>query len=329
MAIQKIVAFVAACAIGAFVHAQTPVRVITFPGGANLPLWVAQEKGYFAREGVAVKITPTPNSVVLVQSLMAGEQDIALSTFDNIVGYQEGQGEVALTETPDFMAFMAFSRGTVRLVANPDIKDIADLKGKTLGVDAVATGYSLVLMKLLALNGLQEGDYKLESIGGTAVRARALMDNKTPATILTTPLELLPESRGFKRLANVLDVLGPFQTIVGMARRSWASSHRDAVVGFTRANVAALDWLFQPENRAEAAAIYRQYLPDAPEQAAANAVIALTGPREGFVRDGALDAQGMQTVLKIRSEFGRPQKTLTDPMRYVDDSFWRAAGVPR
>jgi ABC-type nitrate/sulfonate/bicarbonate transport system substrate-binding protein len=329
MAIQKIVAFVAACAMSAYVHAQTPVRVITFPGGANLPMWVAQEKGLFAREGIAVKITPTPNSVVLVQSLMAGDQDIALSAFDNIVAYQEGQGEVALSETPDFMAFMAFSRGTVRLVANPEIKDIADLKGKTLGVDAVATGYSLVLMKLLALNGVKEGDYKLESIGGTAVRARALMENKTPATILTTPLELLPESRGFKRLANVLDVLGPFQTIVGMARRSWAASHRDAVVGFTRANVAALDWLFQPENRAEAAAIYRKYLPDAPEQAAVNAVAALTGPREGFVRDGALDPQGMQTVLTIRSEFGRPQKTLTDPMRYVDDSYWRAAGAPR
>ncbi len=329
MTIQKIVAFVAACAMAAYVHAQTPVRVITFPGGANLPMWVAQEKGFFAREGIAVKITPTPNSVVLVQSLIKGEQDIALSAFDNIVAYQEAQGEVALPETPDFMAFMAFSRGTVRLVANPEIKDIADLKGKTLGVDAVATGYSLVLMKLLALNGLKEGDYKLESIGGTAVRARALMDNKTPATILTTPLELLPESRGFKRLANVLDVLGPFQTIVGMARRSWAASNRDAVVSFTRANLAALDWLFQPENRAEAAAIYRKYLPDAPEQAAINAIAALTGPREGFVRDGALDQQSMQTVLKIRSEFGRPQKTLTDPMRYVDDTYWRAASLPR
>jgi|KBSSwiStaDraftv2_1062776.scaffolds.fasta_scaffold14173_8 ABC-type nitrate/sulfonate/bicarbonate transport system substrate-binding protein len=322
------------CMFAAHAHAQMqtrvmPVRVITFPGGANLPLWIAEDKGFFAREGLAVKVSPTPNSVVLVQSLMKGEQDIALSAFDNIVAYQEGQGEVALEPAPDFFAFMALSHGTVRLVANADNATIADLKGKTLGVDAIATGYSLVLMKLLSQAGLKEGDYRLESIGGTAARARALMDGKTPATIITTPLELAPETRGFRRLANVIDVIGPYQTIVGMARRSWATANRDALVGFTRATVTALDWLLDPANRAEAAAIYRKNMSDVPEAAAAAAVAAMTGEREGFQRGGAFDRQGLVTVLAIRSEFGKPQKSLTDPARYVDDGYLRAATAPR
>ena len=176
---------------------------------------------------------------------------------------------------------------------------------------------------------MTEGDYKLESIGGTAVRARALMDGKTPATILTTPLELAPEARGFKRLANVIDVIGPYQTIVGMARRSWAADNRTAVVGFTRATVTALDWLFDPANRSEAVTIYRKYLPDVPEGAAAAAVAAMIGDREGFQRGGAFDRQGLVTVLAIRSEFGKPQKALIDPARYVDDSYLRAATGPR
>ena len=304
---------------------QAPVRVITFPGGANLPLWVAEERGLFAREGLAVKVTPTPNSVVLVQALMKGEQDVALSAFDNIVAYQEGQGEVALDAPPDFFAFMALSQGTVRLVAAPNINSIADLRGKALGVDAVATGYSMVLMKLLASGGLKPGDYTLESIGGTGVRARALMDGKTPATILTTPLELAPEARGHRRLASVIDVIGPYQTIVGMARRSWAGAHRTELVGFTRAMVAAVEWLFDPANRAEAAAIYRKNLPDVPEAAALAAVAAMTGQREGFSRGGAFDAAGLATVLAIRSEFGKPQKSLTDASRYVDDTYLKAA----
>ena len=41
------------------------------------------------------------------------------------------------------------TRGTVRLVAHPSIERIADLKGKVLGVDAVSTGYSLALRKIL------------------------------------------------------------------------------------------------------------------------------------------------------------------------------------
>ena len=151
------------------------------------------------------------------------------------------------------------------------------------------------------------------------------MDGKTPATILTTPLELAPEARGFRRLANVIEVIGPYQTIVGMARRSWAADNRAAIVGFTRATVDALDWLLDPANRPEAAAIYRKYLPDVPESAAAAA------SRRDDRRSRRLPARrrvrspGPRTVLAIRSEFGKPQKALTDPARYVDDIYLRAA----
>jgi ABC-type nitrate/sulfonate/bicarbonate transport system substrate-binding protein len=279
----------------------------------------------FAREHLTVKLSPTPNSVVLVQSLVNDEEDIALAAFDNVVAYQEGQGEVKLSTTPDFFAFMGLSRGTVRLVVSPDVKGYDDLRGKTLGVDAVATGYSLVLRKLLQLGGLAEGDYRLESVGGTATRAQALMENKVSGTILTTPLEIAPESRGYRRLANAVDVLGPYQAIVGMARRSWANGNRDALVGFVRASTAAIDWLFDPKNRAEAVAIYQRHLPNVPEDAAQRHVEALLGEREGFTRGGALDSEGMRTVLRIRSEFGVPQKTLTDPARYVDNRFHQAA----
>src|ERR1019366_3810822 len=109
----------ATLAIASLVHAQTPLRVIGFPGGANLPLWVAEDKGLFAREQLAVKVSPSPNSVALVQSLIKDEEDIAMAAFDNVVAYQEGQGEAELSTTPDFFAFMGFSRGTVRLVVSP------------------------------------------------------------------------------------------------------------------------------------------------------------------------------------------------------------------
>jgi len=49
-----------------------PVSVIVFPGGFNWPLWVAQEKGYFAKGGIEVKLTPTPNSVFQLTNLIEG-----------------------------------------------------------------------------------------------------------------------------------------------------------------------------------------------------------------------------------------------------------------
>jgi ABC-type nitrate/sulfonate/bicarbonate transport system substrate-binding protein len=305
-----------------------PLRVVAFPGGANLPLWVAEDKGLFAREQLAVKLSPTQSSVALIQSLVNDDEDIALAAFDNVVAYQEGQGEVQLSSAPDFFAFMGFSHGAVRLVVSPDVKDYGELRGKTLAVDAVATGYSLVLRKLLQMGGLTENDYRLESVGSTAVRAQALMENKFSGTILTTPLEMAPESRGYRRLANAVDVLGPYQTIVGMARHGWAVGNRDALVSFIRASSEAIDWLFDPKNRAEAAAIYRRHLPNVPGGDAQRHVDALLGTREGFTRGGALDADGMMTVLRIRSEFGLPRKALSDPARYVDDRYQQAARKP-
>jgi ABC-type nitrate/sulfonate/bicarbonate transport system substrate-binding protein len=325
MTVHRTLLGLAALGIASLVHAETPLRVISFPSGANLPLWVAEDKGLFAREQLAVKVSLTPNSVELVQSLIKNDEDIGMAAFDNVVAYQEGQGEVPLSTAPDFFAFMGFSRGTVRLVVSPDVKGYDDLRGKTLGVDAVATGYSLVLQKLLQLGGLKEGDYRLEPFGATGTRAQALMENKFSGTILTTPLEIQPESRGYRRLANAVDVLGPYQTVVGIARHGWATAHRGALVSFIRASTDAIDWLFDPKNRAEAAVIYRAHLPALPKDTARRHVDALLGEHEGFTRGGALDSDGMMTVLRIRSELGRPQKTLTDPARYVDESYRQAA----
>ncbi len=311
--------------MSSLLHAQAPLRVMSFPGGANLPVWVAEERGLFARERLAVSLSSTPNSVVLFQSLDRSEQDIAFAAFDNVVAYQEGQGEITLSTTRDYFAFMGITRGTVRLVVAPGIREYADLRGKTLGVDAVSTGYSLVLRELLQRGGLEEADYHLVSVGATKLRAQALMEGKVSGTILSTPLEIAPEARGYRRLANAADVLGSYQTIVGISRHGWATAHRDDLVGFIRATIDATDWLLDPKNRIEAIAIYRRHLPNLAEEDAARELDALLDVREGFSHGGAFDPQGIMTVLRIRSNWGTPRKSLTDPARYVDERYRAAA----
>jgi ABC-type nitrate/sulfonate/bicarbonate transport system substrate-binding protein len=302
-----------------------PLQVIVFPGGFNWPLWVGQEKGFFAANGVEVKITPTPNSVYQIENLMAGKFDIAFSTIDNVVAYDEGQGEVALSVPADLFAFVGGQFGAVRLVVKPEIRTFADLKGKSLAVDAATTGYAFVLYRILQKNGLAQSDYSVERLGGTAARAEALMQGKTDGTILTSPLELAPEAAGFHRLANAAEAIGPYQAVLGVARRAWAKEHEAELVGFIRGYVASLGWLAQAANRSEAAAIYRKNLPKASEAAALKAWDVLLAGSEGFQKKGEISLEGVRTVLELRSEYGRPQKQLTDPSKYLDDSFYRKA----
>ena len=164
---------------------RRPVSVIAFPGAGNWLIRIAQEKGYFAQNGIEVSLTPTPNSVFQMTSLIEGRFDIAMTAIDNVIAYLEGQGEVAVAAQPDLFVFMGGSPAIPALVTIPEVKAYHDRR-PTLD-DAVKTGYAFVLYDLLRRNGLQPGDYKVESAGGTAARWQGLREHKYAAAILTRP----------------------------------------------------------------------------------------------------------------------------------------------
>src|SRR5881296_3875193 len=248
-----------------------PVNLIVFPGGFNWPVWVAQEKALFAKNGIEVRITPTPGSAFQLTNLIDGKFDIAMTAIDNLIAYREGQGEVP-KPGPDLFAFMGGDNGFLRLVTVPEVKSFGDLRGKTLSVDALTTGYAFVLLEILERNGLQKDrDYTAATAGGVLQRFQALMEKKHAGTLLLSPFEVQAEARGFNRLANATDVLGRYQGLVGGARKAWAEQNRDAVVGYIRAYVDAVDWLYDPRNKEEAVAIFLKNLPNANAQAAQTA----------------------------------------------------------
>src|ERR1051326_8410030 len=161
-----------------FVLALTLVTVNVFPGGFNWPSFVGQEKGFFERNGITVTLQPTPNSVAQMTGLSEGKFDIAMTAIDNIVAYVEGQGEAPIGPQPEFFAFMGSDSGFLSLVVSPDVKTVADLKGRTLSVDALTTGYAFVLLDILRRSGLDAGDYQLAKVGGMVQRFNALHERK-------------------------------------------------------------------------------------------------------------------------------------------------------
>jgi ABC-type nitrate/sulfonate/bicarbonate transport system substrate-binding protein len=248
-----------------------------------------------------------------------------MTAIDNLIAYREGQGEAKILG-PDLFAFMGGDNGFLRLVAVPEVKSFDDLKGKTVSVDALTTGYAFVLLELLERGGLQrERDYQVERAGGVVQRFNALMEKKHAATLLISPFEVQAEARGYTRLADAGSMLGAYQGLVGGARKSWADANREALAGYIRAHVGAVDWLYESKNKDEAIAILRKNVPAMSEQAARTAYSVLLHPRDGFQRKAQIDLEGVRTVLRLRSKYAQPQKTLTDPDRYYDGSFYQAA----
>lgn len=301
------------------------LRVIVFPGGWNLPIWVAREKGLFAKNGVAVEVTDTPNSQFQLVGMIEGKFDIAMTAIDNIVAYREGQGAQPV-DGADLVAVMGADQGFLRLVSVPEVKTIADLKGKTLSVDALTTGYAFVLLEIMARNGLiLDRDYRTERAGGGIQRFNALMEKKHAATLLISPLDVMAVERGFTRLADASQALGQYQGLVAGARRSWAAQNPNAMAGYIRAYADAVEWCFDPRNREEAIGIIQKYTPKASRASAEASLTLLTHPTEGMQRKAAIDLKGVQTALDLRAKYARPEKKLQVPSSYYTPEYYNRA----
>ena len=309
--------------------APTPLAVVAFAGGSNWPVWVGIEHGFFARHGVAVTLEYTPNSVEMVRNMMAGRYQLAMTSVDNIVAYQEGQGEAALDQAPDLFAFMGADTGYLNLMAQPDIGAIAALRGREVSVDAMTTGFAFVLREILARNGIGEADLRFTAVGGGAQRLKALQARQQAGTLLNTPLDLIAEDYGARRLVRAEDVIGPYQGIVGAARRSWAAGHGDAIVAYLRGYREAVAWLYDRANRPAAVALLSAKMAGVTPALAEKIYDVLLADRGGIIRDLAVDMDGMRTVLALRSKYAVPAKPLDDPGRYLDLSYRaRALGGP-
>jgi ABC-type nitrate/sulfonate/bicarbonate transport system substrate-binding protein len=302
----------------------TPLRVIAFDGGWNLPFWAGQRQGLFEANGVSVQLAYTPNSAFLVTSLLDGKVDLAFATIDNLVAYQEGQSEAKIADNPDLFAFMGGDGGFFSIVARPGIDTVGGLRGTTLSVDAMTTGLAFVLRELVVRGGVAETDVTFVRAGGTANRYRDLLAGKHDATLLRTPFELLAVGRGFKVLASA-ESLGAYQGTAGFARRSWAREHEAALVGFLRAYKGATDWIYDRANRDVVEALLIANIRDMSPALAKQSYDLLLADKGGLSRDLALDPAGVKTVLALRTKYGMPQKMLTDPMKYVDLSYYEKA----
>jgi ABC-type nitrate/sulfonate/bicarbonate transport system substrate-binding protein len=306
--------------------AERTLSIIVFPGGFNLPLWAGIAQGFFARRGLALKLTYTTSSMEQLAGLVRGDWDLALTAIDNVVAYQEGQGEAAIDRAPDLFAFMGGDDAFLRLVVQGNIKSYADLRGKTLSVDALTTGFAFVLRKMLALNGIAESEVNFERAGGVMQRWEALKAGKHAGTLLITPFELIAQKLGLRLLQSAREVFPRYQGLVGATRRSWAAANGEALVSFIRAHLDSLAWLYDRANKAAACAILVEKVPNMGAELAAATYDILLAETGGFARRAEIDSEGIATVLALRSEFGRPQKTLADPAKYVDLAWYRRAG---
>jgi ABC-type nitrate/sulfonate/bicarbonate transport system substrate-binding protein len=297
----------------------TKIKLLTLLG-RPLQLVAAEKLGLFSKFGLGVQTENSTNSQELRDKLAAGSGDLAYLAVDNAVAMVDLAHE-------DVTIVMGGEGSQNELIAQPEIKSVKDLRGKTLIVDAPNTAYAVQLKKILLLGGLQAGkDYEIKPVGATPQRLIAMRENKSyAASMLGPPSSIIAKREGFVSLGSVQETIGPYQAAGFIAERKWAQDHREALTGFLAAIIEAQRWLLAPENKNDVLALWTKEGHLAPEVAAETYESSMIKPG-GFVKDAAFDLLGFRNVLKLRAEIegswgGHPPA----PEEYYDSSYYDAA----
>lgn len=304
----------------AIAQGATALKVMSFPGLSNYPIFAAEHKGLFAKHGVAVDLVYTPSSQFQRDSLAKNDCQIIHTAADN---------EVAMVELAhqDAVIVTGGDSGFNRIIAQPEIHSLSDLRGKTVVVDAPNTAYALLLYKALQNVGLKKGDYAVNAVGGTTQRIDAMLKDKAhaAAAVINVPFNFRLLALGMNDLGSATKSIGAYQAGSVVVMRDWAKANFDALVRYLEAIIEGRRWLLDPANKAEAIklAVDRIKLPP---DVAARAYDYVIDPVEGFHKDAQFDKEGFNNVLKLRAEIegqwgGRPPA----PDKYIDLSYYQKA----
>jgi len=298
------------------------VRVIAFPGAPNLPTFAAIENGFFAQEGLAIELMLTPSSVAQAERTAAGEFDIIFTAFDNVVAYSEGQGPAPVN--PDYVVIMGATQLELAVIAAPEIATYADLKGRTIALDALATGFAFVLYEMLARGGLKPGDVTYLPVGATPQRWQSVKSGEHVATLTIEPFTSVARKSGFNVLGLSTELFDSYQGGAVAARRPWAKQNPETVKAFIRGYLKGLAWTLDPQNRAQAERILLEKMPEIQPAALPSVMASLLSPRSGLTPDAKVLPEGIMRVLDLRFRFGKGGKPLTDASKYLDLSYYDA-----
>lgn len=313
-----VLAFAATTAACVSAPPMTPatLRVNVFPGSSNLPLLAAIDQGFMARRGLSIEIQNTHNSDDQRNGLAAGRFEIALAAVDNALAMVEAAKH-------DVVIVSGGDASMNEFMVRPEIGSIADLRGKTLAVDAPNTAYALVAKKILKNNGLIEGrDYQIGLAGGTPSRSAAMASNpQLAAGMVNPPFSITTRERGLKSLGNQLSFIGPYQATGAFVMRNWAAANRAVLERFLAAYIEGQRHAMNPANRAEMIKLLAERFKLAPAVAEGTYQALLTAG-SGLAPDARLNLEGFKTVLALRAEMeGMWGGTPPAPDKYLDLSY--------
>ena len=192
----------------------------------QLPVAVAQQKGFFKEEGLNVTGVTIISSPVAMAALVTGEIKFAFVGPSAVMS--------AITAGADlYIVGGNVNRVIYTLMGAKGIKSVRDLKGKLVGSTAYGTSSDFMTRMTLKHFGLDpERDVKIIPSGGSSTRAVGLETGRISAAPFSPESRVRLEEQGFPVLADMADILGEFPFNIIAANRGFLDRMPKATTGF-------------------------------------------------------------------------------------------------
>jgi NitT/TauT family transport system substrate-binding protein len=178
-----------------------PLKIGTLPTEDSLPLWVAEQRGYFATQGM------TDVQIVSFQSAQERDAAFAAGAIDAYMGDIIAAANLEAGGKPTTIATIMLgadqSQGRFGIVAAPKsgIETLSSLADVPVGTSS-ATIQEYVLDGLMAEAGVATSSVKVEEVKKVPVRLELLMAGKIKAAALPEPFLTLAEQGGAPLVAS-------------------------------------------------------------------------------------------------------------------------------
>ena len=270
-------------------------------------LWVAQDKGIFAKHGLEGELLYINSGTMNIAALLGGSVQIAGGGPVSIEARLRG---VKLTILGNPLPWLASN-----LVSHPDIKSINDLPGKIAGISRFGSSTDQGFRYLFRKNGFSvEKDLKMLQMGGDASRIGALKAGTIHYTFLGAAATNQARAQGFRVLATAQQMSIPFPWTSVVVEDSWLNKNRELAYRYMKCSTEAIVNL--KRNRADSERIIAKYMKINDPKLAATEFEFVAALMPDYI---APTLEGTKLILE---NFGKeyPDAPKRDPKEFVDGS---------
>ena len=170
-------------------------------GAMYIPVPIAQSRGYFAAEGLRVRIdTFEAGGGHALQALIGGSAEAVAGYYDHTIQMQAQNKHITCVTLLDELPGLVLA---VRKDLAGEIKSLADLKGRRVGVTDLGGGSFLQLRYLASTAGVQMEDMTVLAVGTGATSVAAVEHRQVDALMAYEPGATLLEQRNL--IATLID----------------------------------------------------------------------------------------------------------------------------